>query len=136
MTALAPPATGLAGVSIVLPCHDEEANVAAAVRMAMLTGTLNALAYEVIVVDHDHLVGERVQRSRQHRHSHGGGDVGLLVVAGQDDRHAGEAGGGWGERGHGSSVSAPCWDPVASAQECLEEARGLPSGRRSPGGHV
>jgi glycosyltransferase involved in cell wall biosynthesis len=51
MTALAPPATGLAGVSIVLPCHNEEANVAAAVRMAVLAGTMNALAYEVIVVD-------------------------------------------------------------------------------------
>jgi glycosyltransferase involved in cell wall biosynthesis len=38
-------------VSIVLPCHNEEANVAAAVRMAVLAGTMNALAYEVIVVD-------------------------------------------------------------------------------------
>src|SRR4051794_1691729 len=51
MTALAPPVSGLAGVSIVLPCHDEEANVAAAVRMAVVAGTLNALAHEVIVVD-------------------------------------------------------------------------------------
>jgi glycosyltransferase involved in cell wall biosynthesis len=51
MTALAPPVTGLAGVSIVLPCHNEEANVAAAVRMAVLAGALNALAYEVLVID-------------------------------------------------------------------------------------
>ena len=41
----------LPGVSIVLPCHDEEANVAAAVRMACRAGVMNAQAYEVIVVD-------------------------------------------------------------------------------------
>ncbi len=51
MTALAPSVNALAGVSIVLPCHDEEANVAAAVRMAARAGHMNALAYEVIVVD-------------------------------------------------------------------------------------
>jgi glycosyltransferase involved in cell wall biosynthesis len=50
MTAVAaePTTAVLEGVSIVLPCHNEEANVAAAVRMA---GRMNALAYEVIVVD-------------------------------------------------------------------------------------
>jgi glycosyltransferase involved in cell wall biosynthesis len=52
MTAVAESTTAaLTGVSIVLPCHDEEANVAAAVRMACRAGTLNANAYEVIVVD-------------------------------------------------------------------------------------
>jgi glycosyltransferase involved in cell wall biosynthesis len=52
MTALAsPPGAELAGVSIVLPCHDEEANVAAAVRMACRAGQMNAHSYEVIVVD-------------------------------------------------------------------------------------
>ncbi len=44
-------ATLLDGVSIVLPCHDEEANVAAAVRMAVRAGWRCARAYEVIVVD-------------------------------------------------------------------------------------
>ena len=43
--------TGPYGVSIVLPCHNEEANVAAAVRMACRAGRMNALAFEVIVVD-------------------------------------------------------------------------------------
>ena len=53
MTAVASPSTTamLAGLSIVLPCHDEEANVAAAVRMACRAGKMNALVYEVIVVD-------------------------------------------------------------------------------------
>ena len=53
MTAVASPATTavLPGVSIVLPCHNEEANVAAAVRMACRAGSMNAQAYEVIVVD-------------------------------------------------------------------------------------
>ncbi len=53
MTAVASPATTavLPGVSIVLPCHNEEANVAAAVRMACRAGSMNAHAYEVIVVD-------------------------------------------------------------------------------------
>ena len=53
MTAVASPSATavLAGVSIVLPCHDEEANVAAAVRMACRAGRMNAQAYEVIVVD-------------------------------------------------------------------------------------
>ena len=53
MTAVASPSTTavLPGVSIVLPCHDEEANVAAAVRMACRAGKMNAQAYEVIVVD-------------------------------------------------------------------------------------
>jgi len=53
MTAVAFPSTTamLAGLSIVLPCHDEEANVAAAVRMACRAGKMNALVYEVIVVD-------------------------------------------------------------------------------------
>ncbi len=41
----------LSGVSIVLPCHDEEANVAGAVRMAVRAGRMHALAHEVIVVD-------------------------------------------------------------------------------------
>ena len=52
MTAVAsPPAAALPGLSIVLPCHDEEANVAGAVRMASRAGRMNALAYEIIVVD-------------------------------------------------------------------------------------
>jgi glycosyltransferase involved in cell wall biosynthesis len=52
MTAVAQStATALPGVSIVLPCHDEEANVAAAVRMASRAGRMHAVAYEVIVVD-------------------------------------------------------------------------------------
>ena len=52
MTAVAPsPAAVLPGISIVLPCHDEEANVAAAVRMACRAGRMYAQAYEVIVVD-------------------------------------------------------------------------------------
>src|SRR3954449_3751784 len=52
MTAVVPStAAALPGVSIVLPCHDEEANVAAAVRMACRAGRMNAHAYEVIVVD-------------------------------------------------------------------------------------
>jgi glycosyltransferase involved in cell wall biosynthesis len=52
MTAVAPsPAAVLPGISIVLPCHDEEANVAAAVRMACRAGRMYAAAYEVIVVD-------------------------------------------------------------------------------------
>src|SRR3954451_22690101 len=52
MTAVAsPPVALLPGVSIVLHCHDEEANVAAAVRMACRAGLMNARAYEVIVVD-------------------------------------------------------------------------------------
>jgi glycosyltransferase involved in cell wall biosynthesis len=53
MTAvLSPSATALLdGVSIVLPCHDEEANVGAAVRMACRAGRMNAQLYEVIVVD-------------------------------------------------------------------------------------
>jgi glycosyltransferase involved in cell wall biosynthesis len=41
----------LAGVSIVLPCFDEEGNVAAAVRAASAAGRRAAPAYEVIVVD-------------------------------------------------------------------------------------
>jgi len=44
-------APALAGVSIVLPCHDEEANVVAAVHAASHAGHANALAHEVIVVD-------------------------------------------------------------------------------------
>ena len=52
MIAFARPQTALlGGVSIVLPCHNEEANVAAAVRMACRAAALNAHAYEVIVVD-------------------------------------------------------------------------------------
>jgi dolichol-phosphate mannosyltransferase len=53
MTAVpvAPPATALEGVSIVLPCHDEAPNLIAAVKMASEAGRRNALAHEVIVVD-------------------------------------------------------------------------------------
>jgi glycosyltransferase involved in cell wall biosynthesis len=53
MTAVpaAPPETALAGVSIVLPCHNEAPNLMAAVRMASEAGRRNALAHEVIVVD-------------------------------------------------------------------------------------
>jgi glycosyltransferase involved in cell wall biosynthesis len=50
-TLAAPPATALAGVSIVLPCHNEAPNLAAAVRMASEAGRRHALAHEVIVVD-------------------------------------------------------------------------------------
>ena len=41
----------LAGVSIVLPCFNEAANVADAVRAATAAGAANAVDYEVIVVD-------------------------------------------------------------------------------------
>jgi glycosyltransferase involved in cell wall biosynthesis len=52
MTAVLPStAAGLTGLSIVLPCYDEEANVAAMVRMACRAGSMNAQAYEVLVVD-------------------------------------------------------------------------------------
>jgi glycosyltransferase involved in cell wall biosynthesis len=52
MTAVvSPTAAALPGVSIVRPCHDEEANVGAAVRMACRAGRMHAHAYEVIVVD-------------------------------------------------------------------------------------
>jgi glycosyltransferase involved in cell wall biosynthesis len=47
----APSAFALAGVSIVLPCHDEAPNVEAAVRMASAAGHRYAYAHEVIVVD-------------------------------------------------------------------------------------
>jgi glycosyltransferase involved in cell wall biosynthesis len=53
MTAMlaAPPVPALAGISIVLPCHDEAPNVEAAVRMASAAGRRHAFAHEVIVVD-------------------------------------------------------------------------------------
>jgi glycosyltransferase involved in cell wall biosynthesis len=51
LAAAAPPATALAGVSIVLPCHNEAPNLGAAVRMASEVGRRHALAHEVIVVD-------------------------------------------------------------------------------------
>lgn len=41
----------LPGVSIVLPCFDEEDNVAEAVQAALLAGRRSARAHEVIVVD-------------------------------------------------------------------------------------
>jgi glycosyltransferase involved in cell wall biosynthesis len=41
----------LTGVSIVLPCFDEEANVAEAVRAAGLAARRSALEHEIIVVD-------------------------------------------------------------------------------------
>ena len=44
-------AAPLPGVSIVLPCYDEEDNVVEAVRAARLAGRRAALACEVIVVD-------------------------------------------------------------------------------------
>jgi glycosyltransferase involved in cell wall biosynthesis len=72
MTALASPTTAaLPGISIVLPCHNEEANVAAAVRMACRAGRMNALAYEVLVVDdgsHDgtHAVAARLAAGDPH----------------------------------------------------------------------
>jgi glycosyltransferase involved in cell wall biosynthesis len=50
-TLAAPPVPALAGVSIVLPCHDEAPNVAEAVRMASAAGRRHAFAHEVIVVD-------------------------------------------------------------------------------------
>jgi glycosyltransferase involved in cell wall biosynthesis len=43
--------TQLPGLSIVLPCHDEEANVADAVGEALRAGALVAHNYEVVVVD-------------------------------------------------------------------------------------
>src|SRR3954452_21279744 len=53
MTAVpvAPPATALEGVSIVLPCHNEAPNLIAAVKMASEAGRRHALEHEVIVVD-------------------------------------------------------------------------------------
>jgi glycosyltransferase involved in cell wall biosynthesis len=50
-TLAAPPVLALAGVSIVLPCHDEAPNLAAAVRMASEAGRRWALDHEVIIVD-------------------------------------------------------------------------------------
>jgi glycosyltransferase involved in cell wall biosynthesis len=50
-TLAAPPAAALAGVSIVLPCHNEAPNLVAAVRMASEAGRSHALVHEVIVVD-------------------------------------------------------------------------------------
>jgi glycosyltransferase involved in cell wall biosynthesis len=44
-------ALALDGLSVVLPCHDEEANIVASVRMASLAARQHALAHEVIVVD-------------------------------------------------------------------------------------
>ena len=44
-------AAPLAGLSIVLPCFNEEDNVVEAVRAAQLAGSRSALAHEVIVVD-------------------------------------------------------------------------------------
>jgi glycosyltransferase involved in cell wall biosynthesis len=44
-------AAPLPGVSIVLPCFDEEDNVVEAIRAARLAGRRAALAHEVIVVD-------------------------------------------------------------------------------------
>jgi glycosyltransferase involved in cell wall biosynthesis len=44
-------APALDGLSVVLPCHDEEANVAAAVRMASGVARQHAHAHEIIVVD-------------------------------------------------------------------------------------
>jgi glycosyltransferase involved in cell wall biosynthesis len=41
----------LPGVSIVLPCHDEEENVAEAIDAAQFAGRRSALEHEVIVVD-------------------------------------------------------------------------------------
>jgi glycosyltransferase involved in cell wall biosynthesis len=41
----------LEGVSIVLPCHNEEPNLVAAVRMASEAGRRHARAHEVVVVD-------------------------------------------------------------------------------------
>jgi glycosyltransferase involved in cell wall biosynthesis len=46
-----PPAVPLDGVSVVLPCFDEEENVADAVRLASLAAGRAARVYEVIVVD-------------------------------------------------------------------------------------
>jgi glycosyltransferase involved in cell wall biosynthesis len=50
-TLAAPSALALAGVSVVLPCHDEAPNVAEAVLEASAAARANALAHEVIVVD-------------------------------------------------------------------------------------
>ncbi len=47
----APPVLALAGVSIVLPCHNEAPNLVAAVRMASEVGRRWAFDHEVIVVD-------------------------------------------------------------------------------------
>lgn len=63
----------LPGVSIVLPCRDEEANVAAAVRMACRAGGMYAQAYEVIVVDDGsrdatHAVATRLAAGDPHVH--------------------------------------------------------------------
>jgi hypothetical protein len=55
-TTLIPPdrtarASRLAGLSIVLPCHDEEANVARAIAAATVAGERVAEAHEILVVD-------------------------------------------------------------------------------------
>src|ERR1700712_2786152 len=65
MMAPAPPAAArLAGLSILPPCHDEAANVAAVVASALDVGALVADRLEVIVVDDgsDDATGEQVAR--------------------------------------------------------------------------
>jgi hypothetical protein len=46
-----PEATPLSGLSIVLPCFNEEANVADAIRNAQAAASLTSLDHEIIVVD-------------------------------------------------------------------------------------
>jgi glycosyltransferase involved in cell wall biosynthesis len=49
--ACAMPDERLTSLSVVLPCHDEQENVAAAVRQAATAAAATAAAYEIVVVD-------------------------------------------------------------------------------------
>jgi glycosyltransferase involved in cell wall biosynthesis len=84
----APPraAAPLPGVSIVLPCFDEEANVGAAVRAALLAGGRAALAHEVIVVDD----GSR-DRTRAHALALSASDPAVRVVVHPENQGYGAA---------------------------------------------
>jgi glycosyltransferase involved in cell wall biosynthesis len=53
------PDARLSSLSIVLPCHDEEDNVQAAVREAAAAGAATAGAYEILVVDDGSADGTR-----------------------------------------------------------------------------
>jgi glycosyltransferase involved in cell wall biosynthesis len=51
VTTIVSPAPSLSSVSVILPCFNEEANVAAAVRNAIAAGAMNAEDHEIVVVD-------------------------------------------------------------------------------------
>jgi glycosyltransferase involved in cell wall biosynthesis len=76
----------LTGVSIVLPCHDEEANVAAAVAQASRAAACCAHGYEVIVVDDGSRDATRAVAARL-----AAGDPHVRVVAHERNRGYGAA---------------------------------------------